>query len=293
MDKDLLKMFRTQYCLIALVCLWIAGCSTSGKPAPVIDRSTPHKHDTQAANSTNPTSPTNTPPVPQGSYVVKKGDTLISIGLETGQDWRDLAAWNNLENPNKINVGQVLRVALSAAEQNAVAVAKPIASQTVEARPITDPAVAKAAALDPTPAPSKDAAKESAKEADKAAEPELVFAWPVGGQVIETFTEGKNKGIDIAAKAGDLVTAAGEGKVVYAGNSLRGYGNLIIIKHNPMYLTAYAHNKTLFVKEGDLVKKSQKIAEAGNTDADRVKLHFEVRKQGRPVDPLKYLPARP
>jgi lipoprotein NlpD len=108
--------------------------------------------------------------------------------------------------------------------------------------------------------------------------------------VIERFDEGKNKGIGIAGKSGDSVQSAADGKVVYAGNSLRGYGNLVIVKHDNTYLTAYAHNKTLLVKEGDTVKKAQKIAEMGNTDADRVKLHFELRKNGKPVDPSAYLP---
>ena len=106
------------------------------------------------------------------------------------------------------------------------------------------------------------------------------------------FDEAKNKGLDIGGAAGDAVLASAEGKVVYAGAGLRGYGNLIILKHNNTFLTAYAHNQTLLVKEDQSVKKGQKIAEMGNSDADRVKLHFEVRRQGKPVDPSKYLPAR-
>jgi len=117
-------------------------------------------------------------------------------------------------------------------------------------------------------------------------------SWPGNGAVLTGFDEVKNKGVDIAGNAGDPVLAAAEGKVVYAGSGLRGYGNLIILKHNNTYLTAYAHNQTLLVKEDQTVKRGQKIAEMGNSDADRVKLHFEVRKQGKPVDPTKYLPAR-
>jgi lipoprotein NlpD len=120
----------------------------------------------------------------------------------------------------------------------------------------------------------------------------IAFAWPVKGAVLEGFSEAKNKGIDIGGKAGDPVVAAAEGKVVYAANGLRGYGNLIIIKHNNTYLTAYAHNQALLVKENQVVKKGQKIAEMGSTDAERVKLHFEVRKLGRPVDPLRMLPDK-
>ena len=116
--------------------------------------------------------------------------------------------------------------------------------------------------------------------------------WPASGSVIAGFNEATNKGVDIAGKAGDPVVAAADGRVVYAGAGLRGYGHLVILKHNNTYLTAYAHNQKLLVKEDQNVKKGQKIAEMGNTDADRVKLHFEVRRQGKPVDPARYLPAR-
>ena len=121
----------------------------------------------------------------------------------------------------------------------------------------------------------------------------MIFAWPHPGQVLSGFDETKNKGLDFAGKAGDPVLAAADGKVVYAGSGLRGYGNLVILKHNNTYLTAYAHNQTLLVKEDQSVQKGQRIAEMGSSDADRVKLHFEIRKQGKPVDPAKLLPARP
>jgi lipoprotein NlpD len=123
-------------------------------------------------------------------------------------------------------------------------------------------------------------------------EEDLGWIWPSSGPVLASFDEAKNKGLDIGGTAGDPVVAASDGKVVYAGAGLRGYGNLIILKHNNTYLTAYAHNQTLLVKEDQTVKKGQKIAEMGNSDADRVKLHFEVRRQGKPVDPAKYLPVR-
>lgn len=118
------------------------------------------------------------------------------------------------------------------------------------------------------------------------------WVWPGNGPVLAGFDEVKNKGLDIGGSAGDAVVAAADGKVVYSGSGLRGYGNLIILKHNSTYLTAYAHNQTLLVKEDQVVKKGQKIAEMGSSDTDRVKLHFEVRKQGKPVDPSKYLSAR-
>jgi lipoprotein NlpD len=123
-------------------------------------------------------------------------------------------------------------------------------------------------------------------------EDDLGWIWPGNGPVIAGFDEVKNKGVDIAGAAGDAVVAAADGKVVYADSGLRGYGKLIILKHNNTFLTAYAHNQNLLVKEDQVVKKGQKIAEMGNTDADRVKLHFEVRRQGKPVDPAKYLPAK-
>jgi lipoprotein NlpD len=118
------------------------------------------------------------------------------------------------------------------------------------------------------------------------------WIWPSGGKVIATFSESSGKGIDIAGKAGDPVVAAGDGRIVYSGTGLRGYGKLVIIKHNATFLSAYAHNRNILVKEGQSVTQGQKIAEMGNTDADRVKLHFEVRRQGKPVDPLQYLPRR-
>lgn len=132
-----------------------------------------------------------------------------------------------------------------------------------------------------------------AKTAEAAAGGDDVpWIWPANGKMVGTFSEGGNKGVDIAGKAGDAVIAAGDGKVVYSGTGLRGYGKLVIIKHNNTYLSAYAHNQNILVKEGQSVTKGQKIAEMGNTDADQVKLHFEVRRSGKPVDPLKYLPQR-
>jgi lipoprotein NlpD len=127
-----------------------------------------------------------------------------------------------------------------------------------------------------------------------AGEDEIAWGWPtVGpGMVLAGFDEQRNKGLDIGGKAGDPVLAAADGRVVYAGAGLRGYGNLIILKHNNTYLSAYAHNQALLVKEDQTVRKGQKIAEMGSSDADRVKLHFEIRRQGKPVDPARYLPMR-
>lgn len=239
-----------------------------------------------------------------GYYMIKPGDTLIRIGLESGQSYKDIARWNALDNPNKIEVGQVVRV-VPPVEAAAVVVGKPAPAPVVTATPLpattqaaapakaaSAPAVAAApakAASAPAAAPAPVAPAVAAAPAN---EDDVGFVWPATGSVVGGFDESKNKGIDIGGKEGDAVLAAADGKVVYAGSSLRGYGNLIILKHNNTYLTAYAHNKALLVKEDQTVKKSQKIAEMGNSDADRVKLHFEVRKQGKPVDPAKYLPGR-
>jgi lipoprotein NlpD len=141
------------------------------------------------------------------------------------------------------------------------------------------------------PAASASTPPPAAIAAPSAAEDAISFQWPARGNLISGFDESKNKGLDIGGKVGDPVNAAADGRVVYAGAGLRGYGNLIILKHNNTYLTAYAHNQTLLVKEDQVIKRGQKIAEMGNSDADQVKLHFEIRRQGKPVDPAKYLSA--
>ena len=243
-----------------------------------------------------------------GYYTVKPKDTLIVIGLEAGQSHKDIARWNNLENPNRIEVGQVLRVTppvavtapVAGSTDSGVAVAKPVVSSAATATAIAPGAVAKpasapasgATASTATASAPVPAATVNASAGNASAEEDLGWIWPGSGPVLAGFDEAKNKGVDIGGAAGDPVLAAADGKVVYAGAGLRGYGNLIILKHNNIYLTAYAHNQTLVVKEDQTVKKGQKIAEMGNSDADRVKLHFEVRRQGKPVDPAKYLPAR-
>ena len=209
-----------------------------------------------------------------GYYSVKPGDTIIRIGLENGQNWRDIVRWNALENPNLIEVGQVLRVVPPTSETQAVT--RPVTAGTVAAVQVP-PAGA--------PRPAASAASSNGDE-------DVGWIWPAQGTLVAGFDEAKNKGLDISGKAGDAVLASADGRVVYAGAGLRGYGNLIILKHNNTFLTAYAHNQTLLVKEDQSVKRGQKIAEMGNSDADRVKLHFEIRRQGKPVDPAKYLPAR-
>lgn len=259
-----------QTVLIALVALGLTACSTPPrtKPATITDRSTPVA-----------SAPTQEP-VPPGFYRVKRGDTLIRIALDNGQSYRDIAAWNNITDPNLIEVDQVLRV--KPPPSTARVVTKPI-------EPIK-PADSKAS-TDKKVATKKVEEKEVAAAEPKAdaVDPPIKLSWPAKGKVVEEFNEAKNKGIDIAGKMGEPIQAAADGKVVYAGNSLRGYGNLVIIKHDNTYLTAYAHNRTLVVKEGESVRKGQRIAEMGDSDANMVKLHFEVRMNGKPVNPMQYL----
>lgn len=295
---------RPGWCLAGVALLVLSACGS--KPlnhAPVEDRaSVPSK----VLDTTPPSQPIKYPPGFEnagkaGYYTVKPKDTLIAIGLETGQSHKDIARWNNLENPNRIEIGQVLRVVPPVASES-VAVTKPVVSGAVAATPIAAGSVARPAAAASAPASATVAASAPAASAAPAAatasaapantEEDLGWIWPGNGPVLAGFDEAKNKGLDIGGAAGDAVLASSDGKVVYAGAGLRGYGNLIILKHNNTYLTAYAHNQTLLVKEDQSVKKGQKIAEMGNSDADRVKLHFEVRRQGKPVDPVKYLPSR-
>jgi lipoprotein NlpD len=285
-------MRRTGYWLLLalLSAMVLSGCANKNRPAPVEDRSpnaarAPAKMVASADNAGKP-----------GYYSVKSGDTLIRIGMDNGQSWRDIARWNNIENPNLIETGQILRV--TPPEETGVVV-RPVSSTNV----VTSPAPANTASA-PAPA-SNTAFRPPASAANPpnastpannlansdSAEDTVSFQWPTRGNVLAGFDEVKNKGIDIAGKAGDPVLAAADGKVVYAGSGLRGYGNLVILKHNNTYLTAYAHNQSLLVKEDQAIKRGQKIAEMGNSDADQVKLHFEIRRQGKPVDPAKYLPA--
>jgi lipoprotein NlpD len=233
-----------------------------------------------------------------GYYTVKPGDMLIRIAVDHGQSPKDIARWSNVDNPNRIEIGQVLRVAPPVpASSNAGVVTRPVTASTVT--PVT------AGALPPAGSPDKPASAAGAAASAPAAassspassspaatDDEIKWIWPTQGPVLAGFDEVKNKGLDIGGSAGDPVLAAADGRVVYVGAGLRGYGNLIILKHNNMYLTAYAHNQTLLIKEDQSVRQGQKIAEMGSSDADRVKLHFEVRRQGKPVDPAKYLPAR-
>ncbi len=331
--------------LMLVLCL--AACA-SRQPAPVEDR-TPRPPPPPVAPAPPPPPAVEPSPAPTSeadwrpqSYTVKRGDTLYAIALDHGLDYRELAAWNNLENINVIRTGQVLRLSTptdatptaAASVQTAPlktvppvvtadapapaagaptpgarntenyktqpkAIKEPYSEQALRdvqrgpaAEPASPPAVVRAdpkplpepppvvARIDPRPAPEP-------QEGDE----KVDWTWPAKGKIVTGFSEAASlKGIDIAGTSGQAVAASAAGKVVYAGTGLRGYGKLIIIKHNGTYLSAYAHNKEILVKEGQQVNRGQRIAEMGNTDADQVKLHFEIRRQGKPVDPLRYLP---
>ena len=343
--------------VLAAVTLVLVACA-SRAPAPVEDR------------ASFPVQPSGSPvlPVPPATigapvlttadaepriitYTVKRGDTLHQIALEHGLDYRELATWNNLENPNVIRVGQILRITppgdAPAAASGSEAVTAPLKTvpSITEIKPgaaaplLPPPLPPSAAATATTPAArntdqyksspkavkepySEQAARQVAKLAfatsevaavapapirtepkpetslgstPSAADPEdderLNWVWPSKGKLVGGFSESANlKGIDIAGTVGQPVVASAAGRVVYAGSGLRGYGKLVIIKHNKTYLSAYAHNRDLLVKEGQQVTRGQKIAEMGNTDADQVKLHFEIRRLGKPIDPAKFLP---
>ena len=305
----MIKKSNILLCGITLAAL-LSGCGTTGVQAPVVER---HPSGSSAAAS----DPRDRDPA---YYTVKRGDTLLRIALEHGQNYRDLVAWNDLSNPNDIKVDQVLRVLppngdTGGAQTSAIVMppateVKPAAPAVPkksgprgEKRAYSDATLAELRAdgggTDAKPAPAPAAAVAAAPAAAAAApaasapgDEKISWMWPSEGKVIGTFDEGKNKGVDIAGKAGQQVVAAGAGKVMYAGSGIRGYGNLVIVKHSNSLLSAYAHNRSILVKEGQNVNKGQAIAEMGDSDADRVKLHFEIRQQGKPVDPSKFLPNR-
>jgi lipoprotein NlpD len=278
-------------------------------------------------------------PLPRGSdairpdtYTVKPGDTLYSIALEQGLDYRELAIWNGLDNPGAVRVGMQLRLSAPTSAATATPLKSPMG--TVDARPLgagqvtaaplptahssaasglvlTEPKAVRmpyseqalAQLSQPStsspPAPRVETQRAEGKPEAKAdpgnegarSPDDVDWAWPVKGKVIAGFNDSTNKGISIAGKLGQPVLASAPGRVIFSGTGIRGFGKLIVIKHNETYLSVYAHNSELNVKEGQTIAKGQKIAEMGNSDADQVKLHFEIRRFGKPVDPTKLLPA--
>lgn len=294
--------FLMKKCLLILMVTIISACSSTPNRAPVIERST---------EATNPISTTvneekklDTRP----TYTVKRGDTLVRIAQENGKSYADILSWNSISNPNDIKVGQVIWLGpidgTSGAKTSVVNV-----NSGIEIRNLTpiNPATNKTEPRGEKLAYSEEnlaelqkidlgsqanIAKADVPTPEVKAVVSINWIWPTEGKVTDVFDEKKNKGINIVGKAGQNVIATADGKVMFAGSAYRGYGNMLIIQHSNNFLSAYAHNKVLSVKEGQYVTKGQKIAEMGNSDSDTVKLHFEIRLAGKPVDPLKYLPSK-
>jgi lipoprotein NlpD len=303
--------------LLLAITLAAGGCANEPHPATVIDKSPGSRQTTKpaipkaAAKQEGDSRP--------GFYTVQKGDTLYSIALGHDLDYKELAQWNNISDPATISAGQQLRLN---SPPDAVVTAPLLTTPGVEGRPVdsleakplpptgmlkTEPKAVKLPYSDQALAQLQKSEAPRAKN-ERAPEPkpeskteskipevaigEIDWGWPANGKIVSGFSETANlKGVDIAGKLGQPVFASAPGKVVYSGSGLRGYGKLIIIKHNDTYLSTYAHNSEILVKEGQAVVKGQKIGEMGDSDADQVKLHFEIRRLGKPVDPLKYLPG--
>jgi lipoprotein NlpD len=312
---DILKTFA-----LVTIAAFIAGC-VSSRPAPVTERSPPAGEPATPAPVVTATAPTPKPAVAPGPrpdiYTVKPGDTLYSIALEHGLDYRELAVWNGIDNPSALRVGSELRLTGPAETVTTAPLRTP--GGTVLAKPLSTPTPVPIAPAAPSSAtivsepkgvrlpyseqalaqlskPAAAAPRAEAPRADTAPDTargpdDLDWAWPVRGKVIATFNDASNKGIAIAGRMGQPVLASAPGRVIFSGSGIRGFGKLVVIKHNNTYLSVYAHNNQLLVKEGQNVSKGQKIAEMGSTDADQVKLHFEIRRFGKPIDPLKLLPS--
>ena len=269
------------FVLITTLAALAAGCSPARGPAPVEDRratrvATPAAKPPAAKAPASGGAPVVTA---DGFYTVRRGDTLYSIALEHGADYREVAQWNSLDDPSKLSVGQVLRV--TAPAQQAVQVGSgPAGSGKIESRPLGST----------TPQQPQKPATVAREEPRLLEAQPLQFGWPAKGKVLAGFAEPRRKGIDIDGKLGDPVIAAAAGRVTYVGSGIPGLGKLVVIRHDQGYLTVYAHNKDIVVKEQQSVTRGQKIAELGASDAERPKLHFQIRKGAAAVDPLLYLP---
>lgn len=326
---------------LALAAVLALTACVSRTPAPVVDRRAP------PAAKPAPEAVAASPTAQPDTYVVKRGDTLYSIALDNGVDWRELAGLNQITDPSKLQVGQVLQVRppVAAPGPEGVVVspvtpgppiaARPLGAEAPAATPGPPPAVAPAGGLRTEPKglrlPYSDENLAAVQRADvaraaaaprpeapppvaaakpeppPAAKPEpapparpdsgggdekVDWAWPAAGKVIATFNGASSKGVDIAGRLGDPVYASAPGKIVYSGEGIPAYGKLVIIRHNGTYLSAYAHNSQILVKEGQTVTRGQKIAEVGSSGSESPRLHFEIRRLGRPVDPMQYLPSR-
>ena len=312
--------------LPAFACGLLVACTSAPPraPAPVFDRPVTRTLPPKPAAPAAAQKP--------DTYTVKRGDTLYSIALDNGVDYRDVAAWNNLADPSVLKEGTVLRLRPPSASAPAQPEARAQADSGVQVQPIVTPGAVEARALgeqrnpaEPPRAAAEQPRPELLKTGPKAIKlpysednvaavmrlspPEIKleaeaapgasaqsdgvdWMWPASGKVLANLPKGANKGVDILGKIGDPVFASASGRVVYSGSGLRGYGKLVIIKHNETYLSTYAHNSNILVKQGDNVVKGQKIAEIGNTDSPQAKLTFEIRRLGKPVDPLQLLPEK-
>jgi len=232
------------------------------------------------------------PPVYWGRHVVQRGETLYSIAWRYGRDYRELGNANGIGPPWLLKAGQVLRLDLRGKVVAGTQTKKSSKVATSSGRAVSVPRPTPSSAS--RPAVTRKAGKQTPLASRTQTVARVNWRWPHLGTVIAKYSSsGKvNKGIDIAGQAGDAVRAAASGNVVYAGNGLLGYGNLIIVNHNEHYLSAYAHNRKILVQEGEDVKAGQVIAELGSSGAERPKLHFEIRKDGNPVNPAHYLPPR-
>jgi len=304
LKKIIFRLFSMAIAVVAAAVL--AGCSSSGPHAPIVERGTTLKKQGVPATARSIKAvPLDKDGRPQ-DYVVHKGDTLYSIAFNYGLDYREIAELNSLQNAGMILAGQTLRLPSPTTSNgdNSKPLEVPVKSQPKVAKlTYTKQAVTQIEKIqdDQKEPESVMVAKVQAKpEIRPSAEinhvadnnsSALEWGMPTSGTLISGFSESASrKGIDIAGELGQPIVASLAGKVVYSGNGLRGYGKLLIIKHNKAYLSAYAHNDRLLVKEGEHIMKGQKIAEMGNTDTDRVSLHFEIRRYGKPVDPANYLP---
>lgn len=326
--------------LLVFPSLLIVGC-VAPHPAPVVE-SQRNLHQT----------PDKAVVTDRQTYLIQRGDTLYGVALKHGIDYRELAQWNGIVDPNALRIGQEIDLSVpsrqkSSSQQEQVveqqqantaqptlfSVPQPIISSDAEQLPsaipqsdrevsagslVTEPKGVKLPYSETAVAQLRDSArpsitppskvetvavapvtqtiveKESAPPKISSQKPEgrsagnIKWSWPTNGQVLSRYTE-KSKGVSISGRPGQSIVASADGTVVYSGSGLRGYGKLIIVKHNDTYLSAYGHNSKILVREGEAVTKGQKIAEMGNTDSDIVKLHFEIRERGKPVDPLKFL----
>jgi lipoprotein NlpD len=258
---------------ILAAALLLTGCGASQVAAPVRDAKPAYAQVTY-------------PPAPAGQHRVQPGDTLYKIAFEHGVDYRQLAAWNGIADPGRIRGGDTLR--LSAPRPPVTTAPLPGRAEVETRELVRPPETRHPTATKPPPAEPAVAPSVVLNEPQDA--PPDAWAWPAKGELLARFGQGRSKGVDIAGQGGQAVQAAASGRVVYAGSGLRGYGKLIIIRHGQTLLSAYAHNARIHVAEGQKVTRGQLIADMGDSDADQVKLHFEIRESGKPVDPLGYLP---